>query len=101
MQLGGALGLAVLVSVFGAGFHAAGPAMSQAAKVAFVAATDHAFVAAALLVGLSVALLGLVVPGRRPTAPVLQPVELPEWVRTLQVAEEQLALAGEERMGDL
>ena len=77
MQLGGALGLAVLVSVSGS----AASATSRAAAHTFSVASDHAFVAAAIFVGLTVVLLALAVPGRRVAARAAQPASLPAWVR--------------------
>ena len=79
MQLGAALGLAVLVSVFGAGHVATA---SAAARASFVTGADHAFVAASIFVAASVALVAVVIPGRR-VAPAAQAADVPEWVRDL------------------
>jgi len=67
-QIGGALGLAVLVSVFGsAGRVVAGQSVASA-RAAFVVGADHAFVAATLFVGATVLVLALAIRGRRATA---------------------------------
>jgi EmrB/QacA subfamily drug resistance transporter len=67
-QIGGALGLAVLVSVFGsAGRIVAGQSVANA-RAAFVVGADHAFVAATLFVGATVLVLALAIRGRRATA---------------------------------
>ena len=67
-QLGGALGLAVLVSVFGSGGNAAGTAQVGliAAHLAFVVAADRAFLVAMVFVAAAVALLAVAIPGRAP-----------------------------------
>lgn len=85
-QLGGALGLAVLVSVFGAtGRIAARPGVSTAAVHAtFTTASDHAFVAAAVFVAATVVVLALMLPGRRAPAPA---AGVPAWVRALNEEE--------------
>ena len=67
-QVGGALGLAVLVTVFGAAsrssLHDAGPATADALRAAFVHGADRAFlVAAAFVLGTLV----LVATAVRPT----------------------------------
>ena len=86
-QLGGALGLAVLVSVFGAAGRVATRAggSTAAAHAAFTTSSDHAFVAAAIFVGVTVVVLALALPGRRAHAPA----EVPAWVHTLH--EDELA----------
>jgi EmrB/QacA subfamily drug resistance transporter len=79
-QLGGALGLAVLVSVFGtAGRGVAGQSV-LAAQQAFVVGADHAFVAAALFVSATVVVLAVAIRGRRTTA---RDTALPQWVREI------------------
>ena len=80
MQLGGALGLAVLVSVFG-GAGTGGVAASAAARSVFVTGADHAFAAAAIFVGATVVLLAVAIPGRRAARPAPERVAEPEWVR--------------------
>jgi EmrB/QacA subfamily drug resistance transporter len=67
-QLGGALGLAVLVSVFGS----TGPG-----RAAFVVGADHAFAAAAIFVGATVLILAVAIRGRRATIRA----DVPDWVR--------------------
>jgi predicted MFS family arabinose efflux permease len=67
-QMGGALGLAVLVSVFGpAGRVVAGQSVANA-RAAFVVGADHAFIAATLFVGATVLVLALAIRGRRAIA---------------------------------
>ncbi|MGC2192869.1 MAG: MFS transporter [Candidatus Dormiibacterota bacterium] len=67
-QMGGALGLAVLVSVFGpAGRVVAGQSVASA-RAAFVVGADHAFIAATLFVGATVLVLAVAIRGRRATA---------------------------------
>ncbi len=79
-QLGGALGLAVLVSVFGtAGRGVAGQSV-LAAQQAFVVGADHAFVAAAMFVSATVVVLAVAIRGRRATA---RGTALPQWVREI------------------
>jgi predicted MFS family arabinose efflux permease len=80
-QLGGALGLAVLVSVFGTA--APGAAKSViAAQHGFVIGADHAFIAATLFVGATVVVLGVAIRGRRAAARAAA-VSVPAWVREM------------------
>jgi EmrB/QacA subfamily drug resistance transporter len=83
-QMGGALGLAVLVSVFGsAGRVVAGQSVASA-RAAFVVGADHAFIAATLFVGATVLVLATAVRGRRAAAPAAAaPADVPEWVREM------------------
>jgi fucose permease len=83
-QMGGALGLAVLVSVFGsAGRVIAGQSVANA-RAAFVVGADHAFIAATLFVGATVLVLAVAIRGRRATARVAAAAVVePEWVREL------------------
>jgi EmrB/QacA subfamily drug resistance transporter len=74
-QLGGALGLAVLVSVFGGAAHGVAAsgvtaASAAAAHRAFVVGADHAFLASALFVGATVVVLAVAIRGRRAVAQV-------------------------------
>lgn len=99
-QLGGALGLAVLVSVFGSGAHDAATQSVAAAQTTFVVGADHAFVASTLFVAGTVLVLALAVRGRRGAsrlaaraqaagaASAATPAEVPEWVRELGRADE-------------
>ena len=94
-QLGGALGLAVLVSVFGSAARQAASQSAAVAQQAFVTGAGHAFDAAALFVGLSVVVLGLAIRGDRPAghvhlAPRAAPDDVPEWVREIGTADEVL-----------
>ncbi|MGA8206455.1 MAG: MFS transporter [Candidatus Dormiibacterota bacterium] len=67
-QMGGALGLAVLVSVFGpAGRIVPGQSVASA-RTAFVVGADHAFIAATLFVGATVLVLAAAIRGRRAAA---------------------------------
>jgi EmrB/QacA subfamily drug resistance transporter len=86
-QVGGALGLAVLVSVFGsAGRVVAGQSLASA-RAAFVVGADHAFIAATLFVGATVLVLGVAIRGRRAAArAAAAAAEVPEWVRELEPA---------------
>src|ERR1039458_1500511 len=86
-QMGGALGLAVLVSVFGsAGRVIAGQSVANA-RAAFVVGADHAFIAATLFVGATVLVLAVAIRGRRATArAAAAAVVEPEWVRELGAA---------------
>ncbi|MGH7608831.1 MAG: MFS transporter [Candidatus Dormibacteria bacterium] len=78
-QLGGALGLAVLVSVFGSA--ARGTALQSAlAQRAFVIGADHAFIAATLFVGATVIVLLVAIRGRRAAA---RAAGVPQWVGEL------------------
>jgi EmrB/QacA subfamily drug resistance transporter len=96
-QLGGALGLAVLVSVFGSGARDAATQSVAAAQQAFVVGADHAFIAASLFVATTVVVLALAVRGSKATARVAataatpsSAAEVPAWVsergRTDEVA---------------
>jgi EmrB/QacA subfamily drug resistance transporter len=86
-QVGGALGLAVLVSVFGsAGRVVAGQSLASA-RAAFVVGADHAFIAATLFVGATVLVLAVAIRGRRAAArAAAAAAEVPEWVRELEPA---------------
>ena len=57
-QIGGALGLAVLVSVFGTAAPGAAAQSVLASARGFVIGADHAFIAATLFVGATVLVLG-------------------------------------------
>ena len=97
-QLGGALGLAVLVSVFGGSGAAAqtvGSGSAAAVRAAFVIGADHAFAAAALFVGATVIILAIAARGWRAPARVAAvraaapaadaaPADVPAWVRELE-----------------
>ena len=82
-QLGGALGLAVLVSVFGTAAPGAAAESVLAAQRGFVIGADHAFIAATLFVGATVVVLGLAVRGRRAAARAAA-VSVPAWVREIE-----------------
>ena len=82
-QLGGALGLAVLVSVFGTTARGAAAQSVAAAQHGFVVGADHAFIAATLFVGATVVVLALAIPGRRAAARIAS-VSVPAWVRELE-----------------
>ena len=79
-QLGGALGLAVLVSVFGTAARGAAVQSVAAAQHAFVVGADHAFIAATVFVCATVLVLVLAIRGRRAAA---RAAVVPEWVRDL------------------
>ncbi|HZT97728.1 MAG TPA: MFS transporter, partial [Chloroflexota bacterium] len=64
-QLGGALGLAVLVSVFGTVGRSAVTQSVAAARQAFVAGADHAFIAGTLFVAATVLVTLVAITGRR------------------------------------
>ena len=82
-QLGGALGLAVLVSVFGsAGRVVAGQSVASA-RAAFVVGADHAFVASTLFVAATVLVLAVAIRGRRAVARAAAAAAEPEWVREI------------------
>jgi EmrB/QacA subfamily drug resistance transporter len=81
-QLGGALGLAVLVSVFGTAGRVVAGQSAAAARAAFVVGADHAFIASALFVGATVLVLVVAIRGRRAAARAA-PREVPEWVREM------------------
>ena len=82
-QLGGALGLAVLVSVFGTAARGAATQSVAVAQHAFVVGADHAFIAATLFVGATVVVLGVAIRGRRAAARAAA-VSVPAWVRELE-----------------
>ena len=87
-QLGGALGLAVLVSIFGAAGAVVEGRSAAAARAAFATGADHVFAAAALLMGATVLISLLGIRGRPAGALATQPArELPEWVRELDLGE--------------
>ena len=80
-QLGGALGLAVLVSVFGTAARGAALQPAAAAQRAFVLGADHAFIAATVFVSATVAVLVVAIRGRRAAA---RAASVPAWVRDLE-----------------
>ncbi len=83
-QMGGALGLAVLVSVFGSAGRVIPGQSAAAARAAFVGGADHAFISATLFVGATVIVLAVAIRGRRATARAAEAaVAEPEWVRDL------------------
>ncbi|HEX6537942.1 MAG TPA: MFS transporter [Candidatus Dormibacteraeota bacterium] len=96
VQLGGALGLAVLVSIFGSGARATAAAVARgsAAHAGFVSAADHAFLAATVFVAASVVLLALAIPGRRAAARAAAAASVPEWARA--IGEDERVVAGVE-----
>ncbi len=79
-QLGGALGLAVLVSVFGTAARGAAAQSVAMAQQAFVTGADHAFIAASVFVSATVVVLVVAIRGRRATA---RAAAVPSWVREL------------------
>ena len=79
-QLGGALGLAVLVSVFGTAARGIAGQSAAAAQRAFVVGADHAFIAATLFVGATVVVLVVAIRGRRAAA---RAAAVPAWVREM------------------
>ncbi len=79
-QLGGALGLAVLVSVFGTAARGAAAQSAVATQRAFVIGADHAFIAATIFVGATVAVLMVAIRGRRAAT---RAAEVPSWVREM------------------
>jgi EmrB/QacA subfamily drug resistance transporter len=79
-QLGGALGLAVLVSVFGTAVRGAAVQSAAVARQAFVIGADHAFIAATVFVTATVVVLAVAIRGRRAAA---RAAAVPEWVRDL------------------
>ena len=79
-QLGGALGLAVLVSVFGTAASGAATQSVLATQRAFVIGADHAFIAATVFVSATVLVLVVAIRGRRAAA---RAAEVPSWVREL------------------
>ena len=82
-QLGGALGLAVLVSVFGTAARGVAGQSVVAAQRAFVVGADHAFIAATLFVGATVAVLVVAIRGRRAAA---RAAAVPAWVRDIDAS---------------
>jgi hypothetical protein len=82
-QMGGALGLAVLVSVFGSGGRVVAGQSVASARAAFVVGADHAFIAATLFVGATVMVLAVAIGGRRAVARAAAPANEPEWVREI------------------
>jgi EmrB/QacA subfamily drug resistance transporter len=93
-QMGGALGLAVLVSVFGsAGRGVAGQSLA-ATRAAFVVGADHAFIAATLFVGATVLVLAVAIRGRRATARAAAGADVPEWVRDIGQNEDTAVAEG-------
>jgi hypothetical protein len=78
-QLGGALGLAVLVSVFGTAARGAAQSVTVAQQ-AFVTGADHAFIAATVFVCATVVVLAVAIRGRRASA---RAAAVPSWVREL------------------
>jgi hypothetical protein len=83
-QMGGALGLAVLVSVFGSAGRVVPGQSVAAARAAFVVGADHAFIASALLVGATVLVPAVAIRGRRAVARVAAASATePEWVREI------------------
>jgi EmrB/QacA subfamily drug resistance transporter len=79
-QLGGALGLAVLVSVFGTAARGASVQSVVATRQAFVIGADHAFIAATIFVTGTVVVLAVAIRGRRAAA---RAAAVPAWVRDL------------------
>ncbi len=89
-QLGGALGLAVLVSIFGSAGAVVEGRSAAAARAAFASGADHVFAAATLLIGATVLILLVAMRGRPAGAPVApQASDLPEWVRELDLGEQE------------
>ncbi|MGH7666990.1 MAG: MFS transporter [Candidatus Dormibacteria bacterium] len=82
-QVGGALGLAVLVSVFGSAAQT-GAVQSVIGQRAFVIGADHAFIAATLFVAATVVVLQLAIRGRRAAA---RAAGVPAWVRDFELPE--------------
>ena len=80
-QLGGALGLAVLVSVFGTAARGAALQSIAAAQRAFVIGADHAFIAGTVFVSATVVVLVMAIRGRRAAA---RAAAVPAWVRDLE-----------------
>jgi EmrB/QacA subfamily drug resistance transporter len=80
-QLGGALGLAVLVSVFGTAARGAAAQSVVASQRAFVVGADHAFIAATVFVCATVAVLVVAIRGQRAAARAAAAVAVPSWVR--------------------
>jgi EmrB/QacA subfamily drug resistance transporter len=89
-QLGGALGLAVLVSIFGSAGAAVEGRSAAVARATFAIGADHVFAAASLIMGVTVLLLLAAVRGRRAETPIAAAApEVPEWVRELDLGEEE------------
>ncbi len=83
-QMGGALGLAVLVSVFGSAGRVIPGQSVAAARAAFVVGADHAFVASTLFVAMTVVVLAVAIRGRRAVARAAAArAAEPEWVREI------------------
>jgi EmrB/QacA subfamily drug resistance transporter len=82
-QLGGALGLAVLVSVFGTAARGTAVQSVVAAQHAFVVGADHAFIAGTLFVSATVVVLVVAIRGRRAVA---RAAGVPSWVRDLDAS---------------
>jgi predicted MFS family arabinose efflux permease len=80
-QLGGALGLAVLVSVFGTAARGAAVQSVSAAQHSFVLGADHAFIAGTVFVSATVVVLVVAIRGRRAAA---RAAAVPVWVRDLE-----------------
>jgi hypothetical protein len=80
-QLGGALGLAVLVSVFGTAARGAAVQSVSAAQHSFVLGANHAFIAGTVFVGATVVVLVVAIRGRRAAA---RAAAVPVWVRDLE-----------------
>ena len=87
-QLGGALGLAVLVSVFGTAGRGVAAQSVLAAQRAFVVGADHAFIAATLFVSATVVVLSIAIRGRRAAA---RAAGVPAWVRELDATSMAMA----------
>jgi hypothetical protein len=88
-QMGGALGLAVLVSVFGSAGRGVPGQSVAAARAAFVVGADHAFIAATLFVGATVLVLAVAIRGRRAAARAAAGA-VPGWVREMDHSETAL-----------
>ena len=83
-QMGGALGLAVLVSVFGSAGSVVAGQSAASERAAFVVGADHAFIASTLFVGATVLVLVVAIRGRRALArAAARQVSEPEWLREL------------------
>ena len=93
-QMGGALGLAVLVSVFGSAGRGVPGQSVAAARAAFVVGADHAFIAATLFVGATVLVLAVAIRGRRAVARAAAGADVPEWVRDIGQNEDTAVAEG-------
>jgi EmrB/QacA subfamily drug resistance transporter len=93
-QMGGALGLAVLVSVFGSAGRGVAGQSAAAARAAFVVGADHAFIAATLFVGATVLVLAVAIRGRRAVARAAAGADVPEWVRDIGQNEDTAVAEG-------